>query len=136
MCWSRACFWIFLASWFQACFSLECYTCSSQIGVPDVYNDCEYFRYAEWEHHKISQCIYEDSVCAKYIVDHSGLRWVHRSCQHHDICSVLSARYSNDMNMLLECDTCADGNLCNSAPLHVAGFLATSLVLLCGKFLV
>ncbi|KAJ8959180.1 hypothetical protein NQ318_022441, partial [Aromia moschata] len=103
--------------------SLECYTCSSQLGVPDLRNDCEYFWYSHDARHKITQCMYSDSVCAKYVVEHSGMRWVHRSCQHHDICSVLSARYSNDMNMLLECETCADRDVCNAAQTNMASLL-------------
>ncbi|KAJ8983568.1 hypothetical protein NQ317_006613, partial [Molorchus minor] len=114
---------------------LECYTCSAQLGVPDLRNDCETFWVSNDERHKISQCIYADSVCAKYIVDHSGLRWVHRSCQHHDICSVLSARYSNDMNMLLECETCSDRNMCNAAPPIMSSTLSIVSLMMIGKAL-
>ncbi|XP_018561886.1 uncharacterized protein LOC108904003 [Anoplophora glabripennis] len=135
MCRRTVCLFLLLISLFQACTSLKCYSCSAQVG-PNDYNDCEWFHYADWERHKVSTCHFPDAVCAKYVVDYSGNKWVHRDCKHHDVCSFLSATNGNDMNMLLECETCADKDLCNSAPAQFQGLTTTVLVLLCGKFLI
>lgn len=47
--------------------ALECYTCSSHIGIPNSMNDCERFDY--YENHRKSVCMPGDQVCAKYIVN-------------------------------------------------------------------
>ncbi|XP_060523164.1 uncharacterized protein LOC132700065 [Cylas formicarius] len=93
--------------------TLECYTCSGQLGIPNMVSDCEQF--SRHDDHKKSICLPGEQVCAKYIVHHDGMRWVHRSCKPFDICTVLKNVYNNGRDQLIECTTCSDRNLCNSA---------------------
>ncbi|XP_023012988.2 uncharacterized protein [Leptinotarsa decemlineata] len=101
-------------------FSLECYSCGSQLGLMESTSNCEYFSYSSDEKYRIMQCLDTDSVCAKYIVEDNGSRWIHRSCQRYDICSQWNLKYNTGRNMLLECETCDDRNLCNSSTFRLA----------------
>ncbi|KAG5899344.1 hypothetical protein JTB14_036833 [Gonioctena quinquepunctata] len=124
MCYSTVGYLIlFVIFALRTCSSLECYSCGSQLGMTGTMNnECEYFSYSSYEKYKQTHCPLPDSVCAKYVVDHDGTRWIYRACQRNDICSQLSMRYNDRRNMLLECDTCDDGNLCNSSPHYMSSF--------------
>nr|CAH7727760.1 unnamed protein product [Callosobruchus chinensis] len=99
---------------------LECFSCSSQLGSSGLNRNCEELSW--YDTHKKTQCYFADSVCAKYVVDHNGERWIHRSCQHFDVCSFLQTKYNNDMNLLLECSVCSDKDMCNGSYLSAAYF--------------
>ncbi|XP_050298358.1 uncharacterized protein LOC126737481 [Anthonomus grandis grandis] len=104
--------------------SLECFTCSSHIGITNPINDCERFNF--YENHRKSVCQRGEQVCAKYVVNHDGMTWVHRSCKPYDICEQLRRRYSffrNGRDQLLECSTCSDRNLCNSGSIVGQSFV-------------
>ncbi|CAG9865550.1 unnamed protein product [Phyllotreta striolata] len=98
---------------FGQCVSLRCFTCSSQVDLHNgMKSECDYFSY--WDKTKISECVFPN-VCAKYFVDHDGVRWVHRSCRPYDICPAMAIKYNNNRNSLVECATCSDSDLCNSS---------------------
>ncbi|KAH1016053.1 hypothetical protein HUJ04_007336 [Dendroctonus ponderosae] len=102
---------------------LECYTCSSHVGITNSMNDCE--RFNSYENHRKSFCQPGEQVCAKHIVNHDGVTWVHRSCRPYDVCDVLSQMYRNGRDQLLECSTCSDRNLCNSSFMYSASTAVT-----------
>ncbi|KAL1497971.1 hypothetical protein ABEB36_008847 [Hypothenemus hampei] len=113
--------------------TLECFTCSGHTGFQNPLNNCDMFSY--YESHKVSLCM-PDQVCAKYVVNHDGMTWVHRSCRPYDICEYLRSMYSNGRDQLLECATC-NGNLCNNSnrkstfSFLIFGFLIFSYLVYC-----
>ncbi|XP_056649073.1 uncharacterized protein LOC130901526 [Diorhabda carinulata] len=117
---------------FNQSLSLECFTCSSQTNLnSDMYSRCEYVDYSYYDKSNLSHCP-SPNVCAKYIVEHDGVKWVHRACQPRDICSFIAARYNDPRNILIDCQTCSDENACNS----IGKIIPFSILFLLPLFLV
>ncbi|XP_072383478.1 uncharacterized protein [Diabrotica undecimpunctata] len=103
------------------CSSLNCYTCGSHLNLEgDIQNKCDAAHFwSSNEKPNVSIC-QSPNVCSKYIVEHDGIKWVHRSCSPDNICSQVAERYNDNRNVLVDCQTCSDQDLCNSADRRVA----------------
>ncbi|XP_050508705.1 uncharacterized protein LOC126885930 [Diabrotica virgifera virgifera] len=125
----KSCVWIFLLFSVKFCSSLDCYTCSTQLNLEgDIQNKCDVHSWFSNKTPNVSFC-QSPNVCSKYIVEHDGIRWVHRSCSPNNICSQVAGRYNDNRNALVECQTCSDQDLCNSAHRSVFGQVLLLIVI-------
>ncbi|XP_045476861.1 uncharacterized protein LOC123682340 [Harmonia axyridis] len=91
--------------------SLLCYSCSASIGYGSACEHAELFT-TTISHH---ECFYKNPVCATYRIKYDNDIIIYRSCKKADVCLGLSKRYNTPQNQLLDCQTCNDNQLCNSA---------------------